>query len=257
MHILYKTALEIQLIKEGGKYLNELLLLIYEAAQEGVKLSDLEKLASEYCISHKLKGAFKGYGWFPANLCLSVNDCLVHGIPDGHILKRGDVLKIDSGILYKNMVTDAAICKIIWWHTANRAWAELMWTTKEALDKSLELVKPWVSLWEYGKRVHQFVSSKWYSIVKSLTWHGVGKKIHEDPWVANYGDTRLKGIKFKPGMVLALEPITAEVSEDYKVHANKWNLITKHGDLGCQREYTIAITPDGYEILAGITHNLQ
>lgn len=257
MHIIYKTDKEIQDIKAGGVYLNELLLLIYNAAEVGVSLMALEKIASDYLISRKLKGAFKGFGGYPANLCLSVNDCLVHGIPNDYVLKKWDLLKIDSGVIYNNMVTDAAISKIIWWHSANKIGAELMWTTKEALDKSLELVKPWVSLRDYGRRVQQFVVSKGFTIVKSLTGHGVGKKVHEDPRVANYADPRLKQISFKPGMVLALEPITSEVSEDYKMHPNRRNLITTHGDLGCQREYTIAVTKTGCEVLAWITHNLQ
>lgn len=155
------------------------------------------------------------------------------------------------------MITDAAVSKIIWGHTANKVGAELMRATKQALDQSLELVWPGKSLREYGKRVNQFMKDKWFSIVKSLTGHGVGKKIHEDPRVANYADPRLKSIKFKPGMVLAFEPITAEVSTDYKMHKNQRNLITQHGDLGCQREYTIAITANWYEILAWITDNLK
>ena len=254
MKIIYKTPQEIQRLKEWGKYHNELLLKLYEEALPGVTLLQLEKIASDYLISHKLKSAFKGYGGYPANTCLSVNDCLVHGIPDQTILKNGDVLKIDAGILYKGMITDAAVCKIIWGHQANRAGAELMRTTKQALDDSLEIIKPGVSLQEYGRWVWNFVHQKGCTIVKSLTGHGVGKFMHEAPRVPNYADPRLKDIKFKAGMVLALEPITAEVSTDYKTHKNRWNLITTHGDLGCQREYTIAVTPDGYEILAGITN---
>jgi methionyl aminopeptidase len=96
---------------------------------------------------------------------------------------------------------------------------------------------------EYGRRINNFITQKGCSVVKSLTGHGVGTHVHEDPRVANYADPRLKGISFKPGMVLALEPITAELSQDYKTHKNKRNLITQHGDLGCQREYTIAVTP--------------
>jgi methionyl aminopeptidase len=129
-----------------------------------------------------------------------------------------------------------------------------MRTTKEALDKSLELVKPGASLMEYGRRVGNFVNQKGCSIIKSLTGHGVGKGMHEDPRIPNYADPRLKGIKFRAGMVIALEPITAEISQDYTTHKNKRNLITQHGDLGCQREYTVLVTETGYEILAGITN---
>jgi methionyl aminopeptidase len=254
MKIIVKTPQQIQSLREGGKYHNELLLLIYHAAKPGVSLLDLEKIASDYLISHKLKSAFKGFHNYPANICLSVNDCIVHGIPDTTILKNGDLLKIDIGIVYQGMITDAAVCKIIWWYQHNKAGAELMRTTKEALDKSLELVKPGASLMEYGRRVGNFVNQKGCSIIKSLTGHGVGKGMHEDPRIPNYADPRLKGIKFRAGMVIALEPITAEISQDYTTHKNKRNLITQHGDLGCQREYTVLVTETGYEILAGITN---
>lgn len=253
MKIIYKTAQQIQALREWGVFHNELLLLLYKHAEAGVSLLELEKIASDYLISHKLKSAFKGYQWFPANTCLSVNDCLVHGIPDDYILKIGDLLKIDIGIIYKGMVTDAAVSKVIWWHQANKVASELMRTTKQALDESLEWIKPGVSLMEYGRRIWDFINQKGCSVVKSLTGHGVWCHVHEDPRVPNYADPRLKGITFKPGMVLALEPITAELSQDYKTHKNKRNLITQHGDLGCQREYTVAVTATWYELLAGIT----
>jgi len=253
MKIIYKTASEIQLLREWWVYHNELLQLLYEKAIAGVRLSQLEKIASDYLISHKIKSAFKWFHWFPAQTCLSVNNCLVHGIPDEYTLKNGDLLKIDIGIIYKGMVTDAAVSKIIGGHQTNKAAAELMRTTKAALDNSLEMIKPWVSLMEYGRKVESLVVEKWCSIVRSLTWHGVGKWVHEDPWVANYADHRLRHITFKPGMVLALEPITAEHSTDYIVHTNKRNLITKHGDLWCQREYTVVVTEKWVEILAGLT----
>lgn len=252
MKIIYKTPEQIQALREWGKYLNELLLLIYSKAQAGVTLSQLEAIASEYLISRKLKWAFKGYGGFPANLCLSVNDCLVHGLPDEYVLKNGDFLKIDSGILHKWMVTDAAVSKIIWWHQANKLAAELMRATKQALDDSLPLVKPGMSIYNYGKRVGDFIAEKGFTVVKSLTGHGVGKWVHEDPRVPNYADQRLKSVYFKPGMVLALEPIISEVSDDYITHKNRRNLLTEKGDLGAQWEYTVVVTQEGCEVLAGV-----
>lgn len=254
MKIIYKTAQEIQLLRESGKYHNELLLLLYENANVGVSLVQLEKIAWDYLIKHKLKSAFKWFHGYPAYTCLSVNECLVHGIPDDYILKKWDLLKIDIGILYKWMVTDAAVSKIIWWYQSNKLAAELMWATKWSLDSSLEIVKPGVSLQEYGRFVNTYIQQKWFTVVKSLTGHWVWKGVHEDPWVANYADPRLKNISFKPGMVLALEPITSEISEDYITHKNRRNLLTKRNDLGCQWEYTIVIHESGYEILAWITN---
>ncbi|HMY80524.1 MAG TPA: type I methionyl aminopeptidase [Candidatus Absconditabacterales bacterium] len=252
MKIHYKTPSEIATLKQGGAYHNELLLLIYDHAKAGVRLIELEKIAHDYLIAHKLKSAFKGYQGYPAQICLSVNNCLVHGIPDQYELKDGDVLKIDIGLTYQGMVTDAAIGKIIGGHSKNPSGAKLMRATKQALDESLALIKPGVSFMEYGRRVEQFIKSKGYSVVRSLTGHAVGKSVHEDPRVANYADHRLRNVYFKPGMVLALEPIIAEKSDNYITHPNKRNLLTKHGDLGAQREYTIVVTQTGYEVLAGV-----
>lgn len=253
MKIIYKTPSQIKLLKEWWIYHNELLQILYDAAIVGVRLSQLEKIALEYLISHKIKSAFKWFHGFPAQTCLSVNNCLVHGLPDEYTLKSGDLLKIDIGIIYKGMVTDAAVSKVIGGHQSNKVGAELMRATKAALDESLHRIKPWVSLMEYGRKVETFVIEKWFSIIRSLTGHGVWTGVHEDPRIANYADHRLKHITFKPGMVVALEPITAEYSVDYTTHANKRNLMTTQWDLWCQREYTIVVTTQWVEILAGLT----
>lgn len=252
MRIQYKTPSQIQLLKQAGKYHNELLVLIYDHAQEGVSLSSLDKIAADFLIKNKLKSAFKGFNNFPAYICLSVNNCLVHGIPNEYVLRKWDLLKIDIWVSYKWMITDAAVAKVIWWAHANKHASELIWATKWSLDASLEIIKPWVSLQEYWRYVQQYIDQKWFSIVKSLTGHWVWFSVHEDPRVANYADHRLKHIYFKPWMVLALEPITAIRSEDYIVDKNNWNLNTKYADLWCQREYTIVVTDTGYELLAGI-----
>ncbi len=253
MKIIYKTKQEIALLKECGKIHDKLLLLLYERADVGVSLMDLENLSSDFLTSHLCKSAFKWFHGFPANLCLSVNDCLVHWIPDDYILKKGDLLKIDVWIKYKWVITDAAVSKVIGGDSANKIAAELLRVTKESLDYSLNYIKPWVSLYEYWKFVWGYIKDKWFVVVKSLTGHGVGKNVHEDPRVANYADVRLRNVFFKPWMVLALEPITSEISDDYITHPNKRNLITKKWDLGCQWEYTVVVTDDGYEIIAGIS----
>lgn len=254
MKIIYKTKQEIALLKECGRIHNKLLLLLYEKADVGVTLMDLENLSSDFLINNWCKSAFRWFHGFPANLCLSVNDCLVHWIPDNYVLKKWDLLKIDVWIKYKWVITDAAVSKVIGWNSANKIAAELVRATKESLDLSLYYIKPWISLYEYWKFVWTYIKEKWFVVVKSLTGHGVGKNVHEDPRVANYADVRLRNVFFKPWMVLALEPITSEISDDYNTHLNGRNLITKKWDLGCQREYTIVVTDAGYEVIAWITH---
>lgn len=252
-----KSAKQIANIRESWKHLTALLRLLHSKAKAGISLIELEFVAEHYIKEHKLKGSFKGYEWFPANLCLSVNDCVVHGIPDEYILKNGDVLKIDCGITYNGWITDSAITVIIWGEAANPLWYELMKATKKGLDESIQYIWPGKSIYEYSHRVYSIITNEWFSILGKLTGHGVGSKVHEKPHVYNTPNPDMKKIIMQPGMVLAFEPITAVTSTDFKHKpGNERNLYCKDGDLWAQREYTILITKDGYEILSWITDDL-
>lgn len=133
--IRIKSSHTIKLLRESGKYLTELLSMLYQKAQPGVALLELEQYAVSYLAQHKLKGAFKGYHGFPTNLCTSVNDCVVHGIPDEYILQKGDLLKIDCGVIYQKAISDSAFSKVIGGEEYNTQAAQLLYTTKDALDQ--------------------------------------------------------------------------------------------------------------------------
>jgi len=255
--IMIKNAKQIANIRESWKHLNVLLLLLYGKAKAGISLIELEFIAEHYIKSHNLKGAFKGYQGFPANLCLSVNDCVVHGIPDDYVLKNWDLLKIDCGITYKGWITDSAISIVIWWETANPLAYQLIKITKQWLDESIQYIWPGKSLYEYSHRVYQIITSAGFTVLWKLTWHGVGNKVHEKPHVYNTPNPEMKNIILQPGMILAFEPITAVTSTDFmNKSGNDRNLYCKDGDVWAQREYTILITEDGYEILSWITEDL-
>ena len=255
--IIIKNAKQIENIRISGKHLTTLLRLLYTKAKAGVTLIELEFVAEHYIKTNNLKWAFKGYEWFPANLCLSVNDCVVHGIPDAYILKNGDLLKIDCWITYKGWITDSAISIVIWGEATNPLGYELMKVTKKSLDESIKHIWPGKAIYEYSHRVHQIITNAWFSVLGKLTWHGVGKKVHEAPHIYNTPNPEMKKIQFQPGMVLAFEPITAVNSTDFMhKRGNDWNLYCKNGDLWAQWEYTILITDDGYEILSWITEDL-
>ncbi len=253
-----KNAKQIANIRESWKHLTTLLRLLHSKAKAGISLIELEFVAEHYVKEHKLKGAFKGYEGFPANLCLSVNDCVVHGIPDEYVLKNGDVLKIDCGITYNGGITDSAITVIIWWEAANPLWYELAKITKKWLDEAIQYIWPGKSIYEYSHRVHSIITNGWFSILGKLTGHGVGNKVHEKPHVYNTPNPEMKKIIMQPGMVLAFEPITAVTSTDfhYKPGGNDRNLYCKNGDFWAQREYTILITEKWYEILSWVTEDL-
>lgn len=249
-----KTPIQIAAIREAGKILNELLILTAKSAKVGISLEALEKQADSFLKSKGVRWSFKGYNWFPANLCLSVNDCVVHGIPDETVLKNWDLLKIDAGVTYEWYIADAAISMIVWGNTKNPQWAKLITTTKASLDAWLAMIYPWTSCMGFAKTVQKMMLSGWCSIIKNLTGHGVGIDVHEAPHIYNRPHPSMEQIKWIPGRVVALEPITAEKSSDFKEKKwNKRNLYTTKGDFWGQREYTIAITESGYELLAGIT----
>lgn len=251
--IIYKTPEQINNIREAGKYLTELLHLSRDMAQPWVTWKDLEQHAQTFLDRNNVTWAFKWYGGFPANLCVSINDCVVHGIPDTTPFKDGDLIKVDLWVTYKSCIADAAISFIVGWADKNKKWQWLIDATKWSLDAWLEMIESWVSMFGYGKAVHAYIQSKNYAIIKNLTWHGVGVEVHEWPPIYNRPNGELQRYSFEPGMVIALEPITAIKSTTYTEKPwNSWNLYTKKGDLWAQWEYTLAITDNGYEILAWV-----
>ncbi len=255
--IVIKNAKQIENIRIAWKHLTTLVRLLHTKVKAGISLIELEFVAEHYIKTNNLKWSFKWYEWFPANLCLSVKDCVDHGNHDNYVLKNGDVLKIDCGITYNGRVTDSAITVVVWWEAANPLWYALAKVTKKALDESIKNIGPGQAIFEYSHRVHQIITNAWFSVLGKLTWHGVGNYIHEKPYIYNTPNPEMKKIFFQPGMVLAFEPITAVTSTDFWYRpGNDWNLYCKNKDIWAQREYTILITKDGYEILSWITEDL-
>lgn len=253
--IIIKSKEQIDNIRESGKYLNELLQIVTSTTKAGVSLLELEEVAVDYISRHSnIVWAFKWYKWYPTNLCLSVNDCLVHWIPDRYVLQNWDLLKIDSGIIYNKWVSDSAVSVIVGWDFYNPIGQELIVSTKNALDGSLEQICAWKSIFGLGYSIWQKILSDWFQVVENLTWHGVGSKVHESPHVYNYWHRDMKKIFFQENMVIAIEPIASLESNQAveKIAWNSWNLYTTNGDIWAQREYTIAITKNWYEILSGI-----
>lgn len=255
--IIIKTPQQIENIKISGKYLNELLRIIFDKARVWVSLMDLENIAEAFMKEHNIKGAFKNYNWFPCNLCLSVNEGVVHGIPDDYILQNGDVLKIDAGVTYKWGISDSAITKIIGWEMANPLGYALAQATFNALNNAIKEVWPGLPIINYSRAVSDFIEKTWFSMILKLTGHGVGVKVHEAPHIYNYPHKDMKKTFFKPGMVLAFEPITAITSTDFEHRDSAWNLYCKNNDLGAHREYTVVITETGYEMISWITEFLH
>lgn len=250
--VLLKKDKDIDGLRKSGKILVSILLALKEAAKEGVTLMDLERKAREMLkdagassafLHYKPEGAKKPY---PAVLCTSLNDQIVHGVPTETKLEEGDILKIDFGVVFDGMVTDAALTVGIG-KISDEA-ASLMKATEGALQAGLEAMKaPGSRIGDIGWAVEHAAEKEGFSVVDGLTGHGVGFKLHEDPIVYNYGD-KGEGMLLKKGLVLAVEPMLSAGSSAI-AQAKDDSFYTKDGSLSAHFEKTVAVTDHGIEIL--------
>lgn len=197
MKHLIKTPQQIQNISDSCAYLTELLQTLRGQIKAGMTLIEIEEIAQTWLDKRNLKGAFKGFEGFPANLCLSVNDCVVHGIPDETILKNGDLLKIDAGIIYNKGCSDAAVSLIIGDESLNPLGADLIRATKESLDRGVASIETGGFAYDYAKAVYNHVTNQGFTILKTLSGHGVGVEVHELPHIHNYPNAQMKKIERK------------------------------------------------------------
>lgn len=252
MSISIKTEQEIATMRKAGHMLAEIMQELEKEIKPGIDTLQLDKLAEELVFAHGGKAAFKGYGDsknpFPATICASINDEVVHGIPsENRILNEGDLLKIDIGIeidgYFSDMARTFAVGKI-----SDEA-KKLMEVTEKSFWKGVAKLKAGVNLSDYSKAVQKFVEGSGFSVVKNLVGHGIGKKLHEDPQVLNYFESGFRDLTLESGMTLALEPMVNE--GDYKTVVSKdgWVFSTADGKLSAHYENTILITKKGIEIL--------
>jgi len=259
-----KTKEEIRLMKEGGRILADILNKLSEAVKPGITTNDLEELTQDLVLSYGVKSSFLGYGGFPAALCVSVNDEIVHGVPSDKVLKDGDLLKLDMGVLHKGFHTDSAISMLVGRLPTSSRWQshrgsatklgqvgdllKLINATKEALDIGISKAKVGNTLGDIGSAIQKYVEDNGFNVVRDLVGHGIGREVHEPPYVPNYGKAGT-GLELVEGMVLAIEPIV--VTGDWKTKKGKdgFTYFTKDGGLSAHFEHTIAITSEGPIIL--------
>ncbi len=247
-----KTPQEIEIIKEGGKRLAVVLHAVAEAAKAGVTPRELDALAEKLIRAGGDEPAFLNYQPdmakipFPATLCVSVNDAVVHGIPTDIPLKNGDIVGLDLGIKHGGLFTDSAVTVAIGKISAEAK--ELMKVTREALEIGIAAAKPGAYTSDIGWAIERHIAPHRYGIVRELAGHGVGHEIHEDPYIPNYRD-EVKGEKLKPGMVIAIEPMVNIGSDAIKLAKDKFTYVTKDGSLSAHFEHTLVITEEGNEVL--------
>jgi len=253
--IVIKTPEEIEIMREGGKILAEILKELSQAVAPGVVTRDLDRLARELVLRHKVKPAFLGYNGFPAALCVSVNDEVVHGAPSKRLLKEGDIVGLDMGIVHKGFNTDAAITVPVLgdlgydgWAKTNPKAAKLVETAKRALNAGIKKSKIGNHVGAISREIQKIVEDAGFSVVRDLAGHGIGRRLHEDPSVPNFGKTN-DGPMLVEGMVIAIEPMITADGWRLKLAPDRITYLTQDGSLSAHFEHTVAITKEGAKIL--------
>lgn len=254
-----KTEKEIQIMKEGGVILAKILKELASVAKPGITTNDLDKLAGELVFKFGAKPAFLGYQGYPATLCTSINEGIVHGLPSDRKLKEGDLLKLDMGVLHKGFYTDSAVTVLVSGlsrlsHIFKKDYSrklKLMSVTKQSLEIGMAQAKVGNTIGDIGSAIQKYVERERLNLVRDLVGHGIGRELHEEPQVPNYGKAGT-GPKLVVGMVIAIEPMVVTGDWLTKEGDDGFVFETKDGGLAAHFEHTVAITEKGPKILTVI-----
>ena len=242
-----KSLKEIETMKVPSRMVAEILAEVREHCREGASTMDLDRIAEDRTIKRKAKPAFKGYRGFPASLCTSVNEQVVHGIPSPRkVLKDGDVIGIDFGVIYNGYYGDAAMTVPI--GKISDEVQKLLHVTEQCLYRGIDQCHAGNYLSDVSFAIEVHARANQYGIVREFCGHGIGRALHEDPPVLNYVQNG-KGPKLKPGLVLAIEPMINLGRDDVRVLSDGWTVVTSDGKPSAHFEHTVAITQNGPEIL--------
>ncbi len=246
MGIVIKSPSEIADMRKAGKVVATVLQRLTEEIRAGMRTSELDAICVEELAKHGAKASFKGYHGFPAHLCVSVNEEVVHGIPGERILKEGDVVSLDFGATFNGLHGDAAVTVGVG-RIGGKA-EKLIRVTKEALEAGITAARCEARVGDISAAIQSYVESKGFSVVREYTGHGIGYELHEDPQVPNFGRPGGGPLLLK-GMALALEPMVNVGGWQTKVKDNQWTVVTADGSLSAHFEHTIVVLDSGPEIL--------
>ena len=244
--IVTKTEEQIEKMAEAGDVLVRCLKMLELKCRPGVTTAELDEAAERFIASQDAVPAFKGYRGFPGSICASPNSMVVHGIPGEYALRRGDTLSLDVGVILDGWVADAAITVPV--GPVSPDAQRLLETTRQALFAGTEQARPGNRLGDVSAAIQRTVELEGFSIIRSLVGHGIGRDMHEDPQIPNYGEPG-KGPELEPGMVLAIEPMVNAGTHQVRMGDDHWAVYSQDGSLTAHFEFTVAVTEDGPRIL--------
>ena len=248
--ITRRNEKEIELLRQAGKIVAMTHEYLKPFIRAGISTKKLDEMAEKFIRDQGAIPSFKGYGGFPGSICASINDVLVHGIPnENHILKDGDIISIDIGANFKGYHGDSAWTYAV--GEVSEEAKELMRVTEESLYKGLEQVKPGNRISDISNAIQTFVEAHGYGVPRDYTGHGVGSDLHEDPIIPNFGIAG-RGPKIVAGMVMAIEPMVTLGDYHTRTLLDDWTVKTIDGKITAHYEHTIVVTNEGYEILTKI-----
>ena len=247
--IVRKSEREIEIMRKAGKIVAEALAMAREVAKEDVSTDDLNTRLEEYVLQKGGIPVFKGYRGYPKSICASINEEIVHGIPDQRKLRNGDILSVDIGVEFNKYVADAAITFPI--GEISEEAESLLHVCEEALNKAIEKTCANNKLSEVSKSIQDYVESNGLSVIRDYTGHGIGRQMHEDPQIPNFVSKELLKADeiLLQGMALAIEPMICIGKYDTEVLKNKWTVVTKDRKLSAHFEHSVVVTENGAEIL--------
>lgn len=244
-----RTSEEIEKIRESGRIVYETIMLVGREIRPGITTRRLDRLADEFIRSQGGRSAFKGYRGFPGSICTSINEQVVHGIPSDRVLESGEIISIDVGVRKNGYIGDAARTFAVGTVADDRL--RLMRVTEESLNKGIAQARPGNYLSDIGHAIQVYVERFGYGVVRELVGHGVGRELHEPPEIPNYGEPG-RGPVLKVGMCLAIEPMITMGTYEVRLLRDGWTVVTEDRLPSAHYEHTIAIGPDGPQILTQV-----
>jgi methionyl aminopeptidase len=249
-----KTQRELETMREAARHVGEILLEVREHVKPGVTTAELDEVAAKSISDRGVRSSFKGYDphglpKYPAVLCVSVNEEIVHGIPGSRELAGGDIVSLDFGVSVDGYHGDSAVTLPVGEIEAETA--RLLEVTRRSLDDAMEVMKPGARLSDLGNAIQQRAEGAGFGVVREFSGHGIGKQLHEEPWIPNFGKPG-RGPRLECGMVLAVEPMVTAGRPDVRMLDDEWTAVTTDGSFAAHFEHTILVTEDGGEALTRV-----